>query len=79
VEISDKNLEEVINGCVLDNERLHFHIKTFILLLLHDKTGHVGHLGTQSNSECTNGTPQAQSPATYSQAKKRMGGARCGS
>ena len=36
-----KNLDEVINGCVLDNERLDFHIKTFILLLLHDKTGHV--------------------------------------
>jgi hypothetical protein len=42
VEISDKNLEVVINGCVLDKERLHFHMKTFILLLLHDKTGHVG-------------------------------------
>ena len=35
------NVEEVMNGCVLDNERFNFHIKTFIFPLLHDKTGHM--------------------------------------
>ena len=36
------NVEEVMNGCVLNNERFNFHIKTFIVALLHVKTGHVG-------------------------------------